>query len=151
MRPRVFLKVCAPTDELTDLLPPRWEIQPLTWVMTAGALLRPRSLPEGYSASVDRSAGAVHVSIMTVDRRIAASGHAAESAGVFVYDRIVTEPGHQRRGLGGAVMTLLRRDRLSDSSREVLVATDAGRALYTTLGWQVHSPYASAVIPDPES
>jgi hypothetical protein len=33
------------------------------------------------------------------------------------------------------------------ASRWLLVATPEGRALYETLGWEVHAPYTSAFIP----
>lgn len=32
--------------------------------------------------------------------------------------------------------------------RGVLVATPDGRALYESLGWELHSPYTTAVIPE---
>jgi GNAT superfamily N-acetyltransferase len=55
-------------------------------------------------------------------------------------------PTHQRRGLGTAVMQTLRCCRRDEQARELLVATDAGRALYEKLGWRVISPYATGYI-----
>jgi predicted GNAT family acetyltransferase len=78
---------------------------------------------------------------------LAASGTAAETAGVFVYDRIITEPDHRRRGLGRGVMAALRETRVDQKTTELLVATDDGRALYTTLNWTVLSTFATAEIP----
>ena len=76
-----------------------------------------------------------------------ASGDAAEFAGVFVYDRIRTEEPFRRRGLGRALIAALGRERRSPESREILVATEQGRALYLTLGWRDYAPYTTGVIP----
>jgi GNAT superfamily N-acetyltransferase len=85
--------------------------------------------------------------ILTAEGELAASGHAAESHGVFIYDRIVVEPEHRRRGLGKALMAALSGRRQSLTAKPVLVATEAGRALYSTLGWALHAPYTTAFIP----
>ncbi|WP_404969369.1 GNAT family N-acetyltransferase [Sphingomonas sp. PP-CC-1A-547] len=77
---------------------------------------------------------------------LAASGYAAETNSVFVYDRIITEPAHRRRGLGRALMQTLHDARQSANSRELLVATEDGRALYSALGWETISPYSTASI-----
>lgn len=69
-----------------------------------------------------------------------------------IYDRIVTEPAHQRRGLGRAVMHALQAiARAHGRHANVLVASAQGRALYETLGWRLHAPWATAVIPGPDA
>lgn len=83
--------------------------------------------------------------ITAPDGVLAASGHAAEAAGVFIYDRIETAPEHRRRGLGGIVMNALNAHRKSTNAPELLVATEDGRRLYASLGWTVLSPYSTAV------
>jgi GNAT superfamily N-acetyltransferase len=91
------------------------------------------------------------VRIAAPDGTLAASGHLALGDRRAIYDRIVTEPAHQRRGLGRAVMQALQALGRAHGRREgVLVATDAGRALYESLGWHLHSPWAGAVIPGPD-
>lgn len=147
--PRVFLKLTAPSVELARLLPQRWRTDDVSWVMTSDRVAPTQPIPKGYDWTLRPIADAIEVRIVAADGSLAASGYAAEDGGVFVYDRIVTDPAHQRRGLGSAVMALLGSQRRYDTSRQVLVATEQGRALYATLGWQVHAPYASAVIPDP--
>lgn len=64
-----------------------------------------------------------------------------------MYDQIITEPAHQRLGLGRIVMSALGSARRSAQSRQVLVATAEGRALYLNLGWRDYSPFMSAAIP----
>ena len=107
------------------------------------------SIPSGFDSSIEIVGGIAQVTVNTHNGEFAAFGFAAETTGAFVYYWIVTTPEHQRKGLGRAVMTLLATLRQSVTSRPVLVATEQGRALYQSLGWQVHAPYASAVIPDP--
>ncbi|WP_420833425.1 GNAT family N-acetyltransferase [Sphingomonas pollutisoli] len=87
--------------------------------------------------------------VFSQEGTIAASGYAAETQGVFIYDRIITEPAHRRRGLGQALMIALRATRKQPDSPELLVATEEGRALYSTLGWETISPYSTASIVTP--
>lgn len=148
--PWVYLKACVPPGALRAVLPPPWTVAPPSYLMTVDRLDHPVPTPVGGYAVVlaDAPAGAAV--------RIVAAGALAASGGVVVvgetaiFDRIVTDPAHQRRGLGTRVMAALgqaARDR--GARRAVLVATGDGRGLYAALGWTVHTPYASAVIPGP--
>lgn len=147
-QPRIWIKVCCEDSALAAFLPPEWTLGPTSWMMVGDGSFREVTLPAGYRANVVRDGVCVEVSIFASDGSLAASGHAAEAGGVFVYDRIVTDAGHRRRGLGRAMMHLLSAERQSRNAQPVLVATEAGRALYESLGWRVYRPYASAVIPD---
>lgn len=82
---------------------------------------------------------------------LAASGYGVETDDAFVYDRIVTSEEHRRKGLGHAVMAALQKLKISPTVPELLVATEQGRALYASLGWQVISPYSTASIAVPEA
>jgi len=147
--PRVLLKLAAAPEAMASLLPSRWEIQSPGFMM-----IRDRSgggepaTPSGYRLDVSKSGATATARILTEGGEIAASGYATEFAGVFVYDRIITQPQHQRRGLGRAIMTALGATRRSGASTEVLVATTEGRALYSSMGWKVHTPWTTAAIPD---
>lgn len=147
--PRIFLKACIEDRALSALLTPKWRLGGPSWMMTGPATMLARTLPPGYAMAIQRDGKAIEVRIGAADGVLAASGYAAATDGAFVYDRIVTHPEHQRRGLGSVVMAALAAERRSTASVPVLVATDQGRALYLALGWQVHAPYASAFIPDP--
>jgi len=70
----------------------------------------------------------------------------AETADVFIYDRIETAQDHRRKGLGVAVMIALGTARKSLVSPQLLVATGDGRKLYANLGWTVLAPFAAATI-----
>jgi len=150
--PHVFIKMCGPARQLLALLPPRWRARPPGYLM-AGDGLRATApiVPAGYRLELTRfdvGAGQATAAarIFAADGTLAARGLAAERGGVFVCDRIATDPAHRRRGLGAAIMAALCRTRQSAGSRPVLVASEAGRALYSTLGWTVLSPYATAII-----
>ncbi len=53
-------------------------------------------------------------------------------------------PEYGRQGLGTAVMHALAKSLPHPALPQLLMATEAGRMLYETLGWQIVSPYASA-------
>lgn len=76
--------------------------------------------------------------------RTAAQGGVVFNAGCAVFDRIETMEGHRRQGLASAVMAAL--DTKAGDAERLLVATEAGRALYASLGWQVLAPYSTAVL-----
>jgi hypothetical protein len=146
---RHFLKLCGCAADLGNALPSKWEIQPSSYFMRA-EVTPPHAppLPDGYQIERDQTGPITHVRVTAPDTSLAASGYAAEAADVFVYDRIETSPGHQRKGLGAAVMFALGGARQSHAAPQLLVATEDGRKLYTALGWTVLSPYATATIPE---
>ena len=152
-QPWVFIKACATSQQLRALLPPHWRIEDLHYMMTCDARPFPGSsgVPAGYRLEIDDSAlatGRAHVHVVAPDDTPAAAGHLVLGTRLAIYDRIVTEPAHQRRGLGRAVMHALQTLARTHGRHEgVLVATDEGRALYASLGWHLHSPWAGAVIP----
>ncbi|WP_404369509.1 GNAT family N-acetyltransferase [Sphingomonas sp. MMS24-J45] len=148
-QPQIWIKVCCEDSALAACLPSEWTLAATSWMMVGEGSFGALTLPAGYRANVVRDGVCVEVSILAPDGALAASGHAAEAGGVFVYDRIVTDAAHRRRGLGRALMHFLSAQRQSADAQQVLVATEAGRALYESLGWRVYRPYASAVIPDP--
>lgn len=143
-RPGIYLKCCCDDAVLAALLSDGWLLDAPSWMMTGPDPAAVVRLPVGYRSAVLRSEGVVDARILTDRGELAARGFAAAAHGVFVYDRIVTEPAHLRRGLGSAIMALLGMERAA-ASHPVLIATAAGRALYESLGWSVHAPYASAV------
>ncbi|MCK9687171.1 GNAT family N-acetyltransferase [Scleromatobacter humisilvae] len=156
-QPWVYIKACASSEQLRALLPDRWRIDDLHYLMNCDATPFPHGgeLPAGYRMEVEDAmagAGRGHVRVVAPDGTLAAAGHVALGERLATYDRIVTEPAHQRRGLGRAVMCRLQAlARAHGRSEGVLVATEQGRALYEALGWRLHSPWAGAVIPGPDT
>ncbi len=103
-----------------------------------------RELPDGYRAEVEHDGGIITVSVRSGEAT-AAGGTIAVIGADAVADRIQTDPDHRRRGLGGAVMSLLvSAAREAGAVRGLLVASEMGEPLYAGLGWQVEARLVTA-------
>jgi hypothetical protein len=148
--PDVLIKMCGPAARLQALVTPRWQLHPAGYLMTMDTNRSPApSLPLGYWLQVETAFPCTTARIFAEDGTLAASGYAAEYEGVFVFDRIATAPAHQHRGLGTAVMAALGGAQQSQAARRVLVATEAGRALYASIGWRMQSHFATVALTPP--
>lgn len=146
--PRYVLKLCGPAGDLQAALPSGWTIHAPGYFMQSAVKPPSAHLPDGYRIEIKRTGMVLEARIFSEAGALAASGYAAETNSAFVYDRIVTEPDHRRRGLGRALMHALHDARQRPRGRELLVATEDGRALYSALGWETISPYFTASIID---
>ncbi|MET8524034.1 GNAT family N-acetyltransferase [Nocardioides sp. NPDC004968] len=103
-----------------------------------------RAVPEGYRAEVGRDGGVFTVTI-SAGEAVAAGGTIAVIGVDAVADRIQTEPDHRRRGLGGAVMSLLvAAAREAGAVHGLLVASEMGEPLYSGLGWRAQARLVTA-------
>ena len=136
--PAVLIKMCCPAKQLLALMPPGWQIQSDTCMMTRDHAdlggSAPRSLPPGYRLERLIMGSVTQVRIVAADGSLAASGYAVEHDGVFIVDRIRTQAHHQRRGLGTALMAALGAVSKDATSQQILSATNEGRDLYLRLG-----------------
>ncbi|MDR7332268.1 GNAT family N-acetyltransferase [Roseateles asaccharophilus] len=147
--PWVFLKACATADALRALLPAHWQMEADGFLMSCGDQPLPtsRPLPPGYVLALTGEGDLVSAQVLAPDGASASAGHVALGERWATYDRIITEPAHQRLGLGRAVMAALQaRAHARGRHAGVLVATPEGRRLYESLGWQLRAPWATAVI-----
>jgi GNAT superfamily N-acetyltransferase len=150
--PWTFIKVCADPRAVAEALPKPWTVQDARLMMTA-ALAHTADLPDAGAVSRDYSSHlSVEVDVIGAEWRdragtVVASGRAAMVESSCIFDQIAVHEDHRRRGLGRALVGLLRQEAIKRrKKRGILVATSDGMALYSTLGWDAHSPYASAVI-----
>lgn len=143
--PRVFVKLCADAATFGALLPAGWAITDANGMMVTDTVLGAQPLPAGYRLTADSADDVIHAVVTAPDGGVAASGYAAALDGIFVYDRIVTDAAHRRRGLGRALMATLGA-RCPARSRQVLTATAMGEALYVTLGWRRYTAYTTATL-----
>lgn len=153
--PHVFLKVCADEATVRPLLPSRWTLRPpgflmtLDGAMTAGKMMGGPARDDGYrieiGPDVRPGGGLVFCTVRDAAGAEAGRGRAVVVDERVVYDRILVEPAHQRRGLGGRIMRALE-TATGSLGKGALVATADGQALYRTLGWRTRSPYTTAVI-----
>lgn len=146
--PRTWMKMPAEPGDVEPWLPPEWVV---AWEETGHLMcidLTATSLlaPEGYTATVQAADGVVYVRVLDVVGEVAAQGQMAVVGETAVMDRVMTAESHRRRGLGGFVMrSLANRAVEHGAGMGVLGATDAGRALYETLGWKKHSTIAECI------
>jgi GNAT superfamily N-acetyltransferase len=99
----------------------------------------------GYRVHTDRSGALAFAKIVAETGELAASGQVAIDDSFACFDQIVTTEAHRRRGLGRRLMTALTNMSLDLGARQgVLVATQAGAALYNALGWSMVSPVTAA-------
>jgi len=148
VEPWNYLKACATADELRAALPTQWHVEATTYFMRFDGPPPPApALHGGYRPDVAMRGSCAVARVLAADGSVAAAGHVAAVEDAAIFDRISTDPAHRRRGLGRAVMWALdAASRTLGARRGLLVATADGHAMYRMLGWQVQSPYASAVI-----
>lgn len=107
----------------------------------------PPAIVGGYLMHTD-SAGAFAFAKLIADTgEVAASGQVAIDGAFATFDQIVTAENHRRKGLGRHIMTALSNISLDLGAKQgVLVATEAGAALYKALGWSMVSPVTAASL-----
>ena len=152
--PWIYLKVCASPEQLKGLVPERWIVQPEGYMMNCRhpMIIPDHALPGNYSIEIQCITPEYFiVRILCNNTEQAAIGRLIIVDHVAVYDRVVTEEKHQRKGLATIVLAKLEGIALSKGvSNNFLVATQQGKLLYESLGWKLCSSYSSIVIPDKE-
>ena len=150
-RSLLYLKICAPADAVRPLLPHDWEIATPGYMMTAPLsvmLDRPPAFPAEFKLRITYSDSIAFAHIYDAAGEEAARGRIVAVDDLIVFDRIRTADHYQRRGLGSAIMRALAAEaRQSGIKDAMLCATPAGRELYTSLGWSLHSDYTTASLP----
>ncbi|MBB6346508.1 GNAT superfamily N-acetyltransferase [Nonomuraea muscovyensis] len=145
--PGTWLKLCAPAEAVERWLPPSWAVQEPEFMMTAELEEAPVTAPPGYTLALTTRAGVTVARLLTQAGEVAARGQLAIAGGTAVVDQVETAGHHRRRGLGTVVMRALAAHAAAGGAGTgVLVATPAGRSLYETLGWCVHTPMTAAVL-----
>lgn len=143
--PKVFLKVCAPVEDVEPLLPKGWIARQTGAVMTLDGMMRDAPVGEGYSVEMTREGAVTFCSVRSPQGVEAGRGRAVMVSGYVIYDRIAVEPPFRRQGVGRLVMRTLQ-TAMGGTTKGVLTATTEGRALYRALGWRDCSPYTTAVL-----
>ncbi|SHM70477.1 hypothetical protein SAMN05444266_11056 [Chitinophaga jiangningensis] len=149
-RPLVFIKVCAAAEAVQPLLPAHWKILEPAFMMTCQWQQAPVAapLPAGYTLDFTIVPGGLLVVIKSPEGDTAGNGRLIPVSDQLIFDRIMVDDNHRRKGLGTCIITALaEKGYQMGIPNGVLVATPMGRSLYETMGWQVIRPYTSAVIP----
>lgn len=149
--PWVFLKVCASPKEIEGKVSDKWKIQPQGYMMCCFHKMDILStqLNEAYKLEFENYNSTVVVRIVTKNGELASEGRVIIVDDLAVYDRIKTENNHKRKGLATFLMKELENIALSKGVfKNFLVATEEGKSLYETLGWELYCLYTSAVLID---
>ncbi|QDA61304.1 GNAT family N-acetyltransferase [Hymenobacter jejuensis] len=146
--PFIYLKAAVEPAHLRRALPAPWQIEQPRYLMRSTEPMTPVPMPAGYDVQATVEHGASVIRLVDATGQTAAMGRVVMHGASAVFDRIETQEAHRRKGLGTSVMSAL--DDLAKQagvSERLLVATEAGCALYQRLGWRVVAPYATAVLP----
>lgn len=108
------------------------------WLMTTVLAEHPRQAPTAPYGREVRTAGPVTVvSLRGSCGEVAARGTVAVVGADAIVDRVGTDAAHRRRGLGGAVMSALAEAATGQGALTgLLVASEEGQHLYSSLGWR---------------
>ncbi|GAB3381612.1 GNAT family N-acetyltransferase [Amycolatopsis echigonensis] len=146
--PRTWLKAPAEPETVEPWIPDGWVVaRDHTGHLMATDLLATNPVaPDGYTVTVEVSGAVTFLRVLDAAGSPAAKGQMAQVGDAVIVDQVMTEEAHRRRGLGGFVMRSLA-DRAVENGAVlgVLGATDAGRALYETLGWKKHATLAACI------
>lgn len=148
--PWVYLKVSTSPDQFMGNIPGKWQLQAQGYMMTCfHPMVFPEiSLAKGYHLEFSEYNTTFVIRIVTENGEQASIGRVSLIDDVAVYDRIVTEIKHQRKGLASFLLKELEKTTLSKGfTHNLLVATEEGKLLYESLGWKVYALHSSIVIP----
>ncbi|MDI6099937.1 GNAT family N-acetyltransferase [Actinoplanes sp. NEAU-A12] len=118
-------------------------------LMTADLDGHPQSTPAApyrllTQIDAHRGGRVVTATVRHEDGEVSAHGSMGLAGPDAVADRIETVSAHRRNGLASAVMSALTRSARDEGAEHgILIASEEGQRLYTTLGWQ---PVADVLI-----
>lgn len=151
-QPGVWIKAFAEEAEFRSFLTPEWVVEGSGHMMVTALRRTTVDVPDGYSVQHSRESGLLVVRVLAADGELAACGQMGVAGPIAVADLIGTEEPHRRRGLGVVVLKTLANLAVAEGAQKgVLVATDEGKALYLTLGWELRGYVTGAWIPLPAS
>lgn len=147
--PWIFLKTFAPPEEIKSHVSEKWTFQPQGYFMVCSEpmFFQNRHPDTEYKFEFDHYKSTFVVRILTQNNEEVAIGRVVLVDDIAVYDRIITESNHRRKGLATIIIKELEKIAHSKGiTKSILVATEDGKQLYESLGWEVHSLYTSIVI-----
>ena len=95
--PWIFLKACTPPEVMQTLLPPRWIIQPLGFMMIYTGREHNVSLSNIYTLNLIEALAVAVAKVLTANGEIASIGRVVFVDDFAIYDRIETHKDHRRR------------------------------------------------------
>ncbi|MCD0443238.1 GNAT family N-acetyltransferase [Glycomyces sp. A-F 0318] len=139
------IMIAGPTGLLRESLPSTWTMDPAGHLMTTAFAPTAYAVPDDYRLTVETEGALTVARAFHRNGDLAASARLGRSGGFGVFDKVVTAPAHQRRGLGSTLMRALSGNaRALGMEWGLLVGSDEGRALYEHLGWTYVSDFPGA-------
>ncbi|GAA1672529.1 hypothetical protein GCM10009830_18400 [Glycomyces endophyticus] len=137
--------IAGPSALLQSVVPSTWTMDEGGHLMTAEFAPLAYAVPAGYRLAVETEGPLTVARIFHANGDLAASARLGRDGAFGVFDKVVTAPNHQRRGLGSTAMRALSTTAHALGMRfGLLVASDDGRALYEHLGWSFVSDFPGA-------
>lgn len=142
---REEIKIAGPVPLLREALSPDWSLDDNGHLMAVAFARQPIEAPAGYRVQVAVIGELLVAAAYDADGNQAASARLGQTGEFGVFDKVITEPEHRRRGLGTAIMRALT-DRALDlgMTHGILVGSDEGRGLYESIGWSYVSDFPGA-------
>ncbi|SDD74293.1 GNAT family N-acetyltransferase [Glycomyces harbinensis] len=139
------IMIAGPTDDLRDAVPSTWTMDDAGHLMTTAFNPTAYAAPEGCRLNVETEGELTVARAFHFNGDLAASARLGRTGEIGVFDKVVTAPNHQRRGLGSTLMRALSTTAYHLGMRQgLLVGSDEGRALYEHLGWTYVSDFPGA-------
>jgi GNAT superfamily N-acetyltransferase len=143
--PNRQLMIAGPTAMLRESVPPSWTMDEGGHLMATEFAFAKYAVPEGYRLSVETEGELTIARAFYDTGDLAASARLGRTGDFGVFDKVVTVPAHQRRGLGSLLMRALSNHAIGLGMEwGLLVGSDEGRALYEHLGWSFVSDFPGA-------
>ncbi|MEV0282291.1 GNAT family N-acetyltransferase [Streptomyces sp. NPDC050610] len=146
--PRTWMKMPAEPEEIEPWLPAGWVVayEETGHLMATDLVATNPAEPDGYTTVVETRGSVIYVRVLDATGEPAARGQIALAGEAAIADQVETWEAHRRRGLGQFVMRTLADQAVREGAGlGVLAATDAGRALYESLGWKKHAPVGECI------
>ena len=147
--PYIYLKFCGPPKSIIDKIPSRWKIQPQGFMMVCFDKMKEikTELSQDYNLKIDFSKAGYLAKIQTINGEVASEARLILVNDLAIYDRVITNDNHKRKGLASILIKELEKIAISEGvCKNFLVATEQGKFLYEKLGWKLYSLYTSVVI-----
>ncbi|MDX2395052.1 GNAT family N-acetyltransferase [Streptomyces sp. DK15] len=140
-QPTTCVKAFLEPNAMEPWFSPEWEPTDPGFLMAVDLRASAVRAPDGYTVTTATVDEVMSVRILAADGALAAGGRIGLTGAACVFDQIITEEAHRRRGLGTVVMGALTNAAVEHGvATGILGATVPGRALYEALDWKVLAP-----------
>lgn len=139
------IMIAGPPDLLRESVPAAWTMDPDAHLMAVAFAPTRFRVPDEYRLSIETEGALTVARAFYVTGDLVASARLGRDGEFGVFDKVVTEPAHQRKGLGSTLMRALTGHAVSLGMEwGLLVGSDEGRALYEHLGWTFLADFPGA-------